>query len=137
MIAAAVFMTGLPFAIFMGLGATLGADPSDPRLLATLFLASSALIYLISLGAFTLVQKYNCGAIKNMQQVASNAGLATAFQAGSLGLAWLFPGLRGIVTGLFPPDLDRPVSEALGYGYFGFWGALFGIAIGGTLSGMC
>lgn len=137
MLAAAIFMTALPFLVFMGLATMIGATADDGRLLITMFLASAAIMYLICLGAFTLVQKYNCGSVKNMQQVASNAGLATGIQVGSLALAWLIPGLRGIVSNLFPPDIEANISTSLGYAYFGFWGALFGTAIGGTLSGMC
>ena len=137
MIGVSVLMAFLPFSIFLGLGTLLGVDSSDIRLLSVYFLGALVVSYLIALGTFTLIQRQNCGGVKNMKQVASNAGIALGIQAGALALCFLFPGLRSLVTNLFPLDLDPRILDSLGYGYYSFWASLFGTALGGTLSGVC
>lgn len=130
-------MAILPFGVFMGLGSILGTNASDPRLLVTFILLALVVSYLTSFGSFILVQRANCGKIKNLKQIATNAGLALGIQALFLILAWLIPGLRGIVSNLMPPDLDPNILDSVGYSYFSFWASLFGTAVGGTLSGIC
>ena len=137
MVSVGLFMAILPFGIFMGLGTAIGATASDPRLLVVFFLAALVITYLLSLGAFSIIQASSCGKVKNMKQVAINASIALAIQAGTLLIAWFFPSLRGVVSGLFPSDLDPAIRESVAYSYFSFWAALFGTAIGGTLSGVC
>jgi hypothetical protein len=137
MIAMAILMAILPFGVFMGLGSILGTNASDPRLLVTFILLALVVSYLTSFGSFILVQRANCGKIKNLKQIATNAGLALGIQALFLILAWLIPGLRGIVSNLMPPDLDPNILDSVGYSYFSFWASLFGTAVGGTLSGIC
>lgn len=137
MLVVSLMMALLPFAVFLGLGSLVGLGSSDFRILTIYILAALILSYLIALGTFTLIQRQNCGSIKNMKQVASNAGIACAIQAGVLGLVYFIPGLRKLVTNLFPLDLDLNIQDSLGYGYYSFWAALFGTAVGGTLSGVC
>lgn len=137
MIVCALLMAMLPFAFFMGLSSVLGVNSTDPRLLVSYILSALVFSYLTALGAFALVQRSNCGSVKNMKQVALNATLATGIQAVTLLLVWLMPFLRNIVSGLLPPDLDINILDAVGYSYYSLWAALFGIAVGGTLSGIC
>ena len=137
MIGVSMLMAILPFAVFLGLGSLFDIASTDIRLLSIFFLGTLIISYLISLGTFTLIQRQNCGSIKNMKQVASNAGVAMGIQAGVLALCYFFPGLRGLITNLFPLDLDSRIQDSLGYGYYTFWAALFGTAVGGTLSGVC
>ncbi len=137
MIGVSMLMAVLPFGVFLGLGTLLDVASSDIRLLTVYFLGALVVSYLISLGTFALIQRQNCGSVKNMKQVASNAGIALGIQAGALALCFLFPGLRSLVTNLFPLDLDIRIQDSLGYGYYSFWAALFGTAVGGTLSGVC
>ena len=137
MIVVSLLMAILPFGVFLGLGTLLGVNSSDARLLTVFFLGALVISYLTALGTFTLIQRQNCNGVKNMKQVASNAGIATAIQAGVLALCYFIPGLRSLVTNLFPLDLDVRIQDALGYGYYTFWAALFGTALGGTLSGVC
>ena len=137
MISMAILMAMLPFGIFMGLGAAIGAKADDPRMIVTFMLAALMISYLSSFGSFTLIQQNNCKGVKNWNQIASNAGLATGIQAIVLFIVWLIPGLRGIVSGLLPPTLDSAILDSVGYGYFTFWASLFGTAIGGSFSGVC
>ena len=137
MIGVSMLMAVLPFAVFLGLGSLFDIASTDIRLLTIFFLGTLVISYLISLGTFTLIQRQNCGSIKNMKQVASNAGIAMGIQAGALALCYFIPGLRGLITNLFPLDLDSRIQDSLGYGYYTFWAALFGTAVGGTLSGVC
>ena len=137
MIAVSMLMAILPFSVFLALGTLLGVDSSDVRLLTVFFLGALVISYLTALGTFTLIQRQNCNGVKNMKQIASNAGIALGIQAGTLALCFMFPGLRSLVTNLFPLDLDVRILDSLGYGYYSFWAALFGTAIGGTMSGVC
>jgi hypothetical protein len=137
MVAIGIFLAILPFGVFIGLTQLLSANADDGRLLVVLFLAAAVIMFGTSLGSFALIQKNNCGSVKNMTQVATNAGIATAIQTFVLFLAWLITPLRNIIMNLFPTELDASVRNALGYSYYGFWGGLFGIAIGGTFSAVC
>lgn len=137
MLAVGVLMFMLPFFIFVSLGGSLGATAGDPRLLGALLIGGSVLMYLIGTAAFTLLQKNNCGKVQSMRRISDNAGIATAIYAGMVGLAALIPKLRTIVTDIISPEVEVQVRDSLGYGYYSFWGSLFGIAIGGTLSSVC
>jgi hypothetical protein len=137
MIVVSLLLAVLPFGVFLGLGSLLGTTSSDIRLLTVYFLATLVISYLIAFGTFTLIQHQNCNGIKNMKQVASNAGIALGIQAVTLAFCYFIPGLRVLITNLFPLDLDPSIQDSLGYGYYSFWAALFGTAIGGTLSGVC
>ncbi len=127
----------LPFFIFVTLGSLLGAPYGDMRLLITLFLGGAVLLYLVSLAAFSLIQHYNCGKVQSMKRISSNAGISIAIYTGMMLIAAFVPKLRSIVTDIISPEVELGVRDALGYGYYSFWGSLFGIAIGGTLSAVC
>ena len=137
MIALGFLMAMAPFAVFTGLGTILGAAADDARLFLVFLLGSAILMFAGSFGAFALIQKLNCGSVKNYQQISANAGIATALQTGMALLATFIPFLRNIVVNLLPPDLDPHIRDAVGYSYFNFWGALFGTAIGGAASAAC
>jgi len=137
MIVIGFLMAVLPFGIFMGLSTLLGTAANDSRLMLTYFLLAVTLAYGTALGAYALIQRSSCGSVKNMKQIASNAGVSLAIQGLTLALVTFIPSLRGIVTNLFPPDIDPSISQSIGYSYYGFWAALFGTAVGGTLSGVC
>jgi hypothetical protein len=137
MLCAGVMMAMFPFAVFYGLTRLIGAQADDPRLLVVYVVGSAVLMYAVSLGAFALLQRSNCGAVKNMKQVAINASISAAIQTFAAGVAVLIPGTLGIVTGLFPVELDSTTAAAIGYAYYNLWGALFGTAIGGTFSAVC
>lgn len=137
MIVVAILMAILPFGVFIGFTRLLATDYNDGRLIVIMFLLATIFMFGISLGSFALVQHANCGSIKNMSQISINASIATAFEIGALFLAWLIAPLRNIIVNLIPQSLDGAIQNALGYSYYGFWGALFGIAIGGTFSAVC
>jgi hypothetical protein len=127
----------LPLFVFMGLGSMLGTQSNDIRVLISLFMLAGIIAFLASLGVFALIQKEECGKVQSMEKAASNAGIALFIQIGVLVLVWLVTSLRGIVTGLLPPDIDPNISDAIGYGYFGGFAAMFSTLIGANLSGMC
>jgi hypothetical protein len=137
MVVIALLMAMLPFGIFMGFASLLGSPAGDIRILITYILSALILSYLTAFGAFALIQKSNCGSVKNISQISQNAGISFGIQAITLFLCWLFPSMRNIVSGLLPPDLDTAILDSVGYSYYSFWASLFGTAIGGTLSGIC
>ena len=137
MVVVALIMAVLPFGVVMGLGTAVGVPSTDIRLLVVYILGALVISYLLSLAAFSVIQKTGCGQVKNMKQVAINSSISLAIQGVTLALAVFLPSLRGIVSGLLPPDLDPAILDSLAYSYYSFWAALFGTAIGGTLSGVC
>jgi hypothetical protein len=137
MIVTGLLMAILPFGFFMGLGSLLGVGSSDTRLFVAYILGALVFSYLTALGAFALIQKSSCGSVKNMKQISSNASLSLGIQAGTHLVIYFLPFLRNIVSGLLPPDVDPNILDAIGYSYYAMWAALFGTAIGGTLSGVC
>jgi hypothetical protein len=126
----------LPFLFFLGLGAWMGLDASDGRLLGTYILAALVVSFAAAMGAFALIQQQNCKTIQ-MKQVASNAALAFGIQAITLLLVWFFPSLREIVTNVLPADSDPVIKTSIGYGFFSFWAAMYGITLGGGFSAVC
>jgi hypothetical protein len=137
MITAGLLMACLPFGIFMGLGPTLGIDAGDTKILVTYVLAALALSYVTALGANALIQKSNCGAVKDMKRVTANAGIAFGIQTAVLLICVFVPSVRGLITNILPPDLDVAITDSVGYSYFSFWATMFGIAISGMLSAVC
>jgi hypothetical protein len=137
MLSVGVLMFMLPFFIFITLGGSISAVPGDARLFVALLLAGAVLMYLVSGAAFALIQRYNCNKVQSASKIASNAGISTAIYSGFLALAAFIPRLRSIVTDIISPEVEQNVRDSLGYGYYSFWGSLFGIAIGGTLSAIC
>ena len=132
-----LLMFTIPFLVFMGLGSALGTQPDEIRVLISYFLFAGIVVFLASLGAFVLMQKEDCGKVQSVQKAANNAGLALLIQVATLVLVWLIAPLRGVVTGLLPPDMDGNISASLGYGYFGAFAGAFSTLIGASLSGMC
>ena len=132
-----LLLSMLPLVVFMGLGSMLVTQSNDIRVLISYFMLAGIIAFLASLGIFALIQKEECGKVQSMEKAASNAGIALFIQIGMLVLAWLVTPLRSIVTGLFPPDIDPNISDAIGYGYFGGFAAMFSTLIGANLSGMC
>lgn len=132
-----LLMGMIPLLVFMGLGSALGTQSSELRVLVSYFLFAGIVVFLASLGVFVLMQKEDCGKVEDVQKAANNAGLALLIQVVTLVLVWLITPLRGVVTGLLPPDIDTNITDALGYGYFGAFAAAFSTLIGASLSGMC
>ncbi len=83
------------------------------------------------------IQSNNCGKIKNMKQLAGNAGLTTIIVVLTLTLAVFVPWIRTIVLEILPPSTDTHFTTALGYAYFLFWGALYGYSTGGFMAANC
>ena len=102
----------------------------------TLLFGGSLLMYLASAAAFSAVQYTNCKKVK-ATTIFSNAAISTGISAAFTLLAGLVPFLRGLVKNLLPLDLDPTLSESFAFGYYNFWGAMFGVVIGGSFSAIC
>jgi hypothetical protein len=138
MILGGILMAAVPFGVFMGGTALFGiSDPASSQLLVILFISVLVISYLTGLAALSVVQANSCGKIKSMKQIAGDAGLSTLIISIVLALAIFFPSLRSLVTGLFSPTIDPVIVQAIGYSYFLFWGALYGLVTGGYLSANC
>jgi hypothetical protein len=135
---AGLILSGVPFGIYMGIGTMMGiTDSSSSSLLLMLYVTVIALTFLSSAGSFALIQHQSCGKVKNYKQIASNAGISTLIVTLALSIAVFIPFLKNIVGSIISPDIDSNVKEALAYGYFLFWGGLYGFASGGYMSAVC
>lgn len=137
MICASLFMTMIPFGVFMGVGSLVGLPSSDIRMTLTYFVVLLTLAYAMSLLSFAMIQKSNCGEIKNFKQIALNSLVSVAFHVFLLLLIFTVPWFRNVVTNLFSPEIDQTLRDSIGYGYYSFWATMFGVALGGTLSASC
>ncbi len=137
MITVAVLMAAFPFAVFMGLGTLINTIASDPKLWVSFIVLSIFILYALSLGSFALIQKTSCGSIKNFKQINNNALISAACQLCLMVLITIIPWFRSIVSNLMPGDLDINIVDSVVYSYYSFWAAMFGMAIGGSLSGSC
>jgi uncharacterized membrane protein len=135
---AGLFLSGIPFGVYMGLATTMGiTDPNSSSLLVMLYVIVIFVTFLASLGSFAAIQNQNCGKVKNFKQIASNAGISTLIVTLSLSIAVFIPFLKNIVGSIVSPDIEPTVKEALGYAYFLFWGGLYGFSAGGYMSAVC
>jgi len=138
MVLGGIFMGAIPFGVYMGSATLFGiSDSTSPQLLVMLFISVLVISYITGLASLGVIQQNSCGKIKNMKQIAGNAGLSTLIISLVLALAIYFPGLRGLVTGLFSPTIDPLIVQAIGYSYFLFWGGMYGLVTGGYLSSNC
>lgn len=137
MVCASLFMALVPFGVFMGIGSLVGLPSSDIRMILAYVVVLLALAYTMSLLSFTLVQKSNCGEVKNFKQIALNSLVSVGFHVGLLLLVLFVPWFRNIVANLFSPEIDQTLRDSIGYGYYSFWATMFGVALGGTLSASC
>jgi uncharacterized BrkB/YihY/UPF0761 family membrane protein len=135
---AGLIFSAIPFGVFMGIASQFNiTDPNSSYLLIMLYAITIALAYGVSFGSFALIQNHSCGKVKNIKQIAGNSGSSTMIIVLMLTLVVFIPGLRSIVEELFPPSIDTNVKAALAYGYFLFWGALYGFSTGGFLAANC
>ena len=135
---AGLVFSAVPFGVFMGIASQFNiTDTSSSYLLIMLYVITIALAYGISFGSFALIQNHSCGSIKNIKQIAGNSGISTLIIVLMLTIVTFIPGLRSIVAELFPPSIDNNVKASLAYGYFLFWGALYGFATGGFMAANC
>jgi hypothetical protein len=138
MLVVGVLMFMLPFFIFIVMGNSLGIPTGDFRLTTTMLLGGSLVMFLISFMIFMLLQRFSCkGKSKSAKTIAENAGISTGIYAGFVILATLIPALRGVVINVLSPEVEQNVRDSLAYGYYGLWGAMFGVSVGGTLSSIC
>ena len=141
-------LTGLVSAFvpasYLAVAGLVGGTPfasSTPALLG-LLAVSSLLLFGAYLVLFNQIQSSNCKDKKNFKTVLANAGIAVA-----IFIAFLCVGLLVPVLGPFnikyhfydvPPGPEKAVTAtAIDAGYWGAFGAAYGIAVGGTLSGSC
>ena len=137
MIAVAIIISLIPYVGFM-LGRYIFNLPTcDGYLLSIVYLAILLATFGLCFGSFALLQQQTCGKVKNVKQIASNSGIATATQAVGMLLVAFIPVVRSFVGSILPNSLSYTYKESISYGYFAFWFSLFGSAIGGTFSAVC
>jgi hypothetical protein len=137
MVCAGLLMAVLPFGIFLGIGTLMGIPSSNIGLKIAYMLGLLAVTYGVSFGSFALIQKSNCGEIKNTKQIALNSLIPMLFNAFLVILVVFIPWFRNVIGNLTPPTMDLSVRDSISYSYYAFWGTVLGIALGGTMSASC
>jgi hypothetical protein len=139
LLAMGTIMALVSFATIFGISSLLdiGGDIVDARITFSFFVLSCIVVYGISFGAFAIVQKDNCGEVKSWKQIALNALIPLAFQAGILILVILVPWFQNLVGNLFAPDTPAHTKAAMAFAYYSFWATMMGGALGGSFSGSC
>jgi hypothetical protein len=133
------FLIGwFPFLCFMIAQIALGIQGMPFNLLLMALLITVVGTFLLSAAAFTYLQYNSCKKVKNVKQIFANAGLAAGLQFITL-LFVHFTGLTSVPINMLPLSLLNQfgVKEGVGYGYYSFFAATFGIIFGGTLSSVC
>ncbi len=137
MLIAGVLLASLPWLVFMGFGTLFGIAVVDYRLLLTFAVLALVVTFAVSFVVFIVVQKNNCGQVKDYGKISKYAGISTGIQAGVLTLVSFIQWFKSIVLSIVPPDLDDRMRESIAYSYYSFWAILFGLALGGNMSAIC
>ena len=135
MFACGIFNAIIPFLCFIIASTIMMLNIQSWEVIIPMYLIVIVVTFGLAMGSFAFLQYDNCKNIK-MKQVASNAGIATAIQAGTLALT-LVPGFLGIPKNVLPLFIPYTLREGLSYGYFTFFASMFGTVIGGTFSSIC
>jgi len=133
----AALVAGLPSGYYALIGTMMDATSTSAYFGLVVILL--AFMFLGTLGFGTLLQSTNCGGVKDMKRVAQNAGIATGILSGFLVIPIVkVPWLHTIMSGIVYGSTDSAQSKAAAdLGYWGFWGGLYGFAVGGTLAMTC
>ncbi len=137
MFIAGVFMASLPWLVFMGFSTMFGIATIDYRLMLTFAILALILAFVLSFIVFMVLQKKNCGEVKDYGKISKYAGISTGIQATVLSVISFVQWFKNIVFGVMPPDLDDKIRESAVYSYYSFWAMLFGIALGGNMTSIC
>lgn len=137
MFANAFIIALIPYIGFVSFFNLYKMGTTNTYLLLGIYITILIISYGLSFGSFALIQNETCGSVKNFKQIASNSGIVTGIQAIGMLIVAFVPILRSFVLSILPQWLGCINRESIAYGYFAFWFALFGIAIGGSFSAVC
>jgi len=137
MLVLAFVMGGIPISYLTAVKTFVSLEfATSTTALAGLVLISLVVMYAGSLGACAAVQNSNCGGVKDMKAVAQDAAIAMAIQFGFLMIGLFVPGLKTMISS-YMVTTDTLTARAYDLGYWGAWGAVYGIAVGATMAGAC
>jgi hypothetical protein len=134
---------GIPFAYMKVVEMAVGLEfASSTTAIVGLIFVSLVVMYLGSLGACAATQNSNCGGVKDMKAVAQDAAIAMAIQCGFLLIGAFVPYLNTMMSKYFvgtpiEKTPDALWAKSIDLGFWGGWGAAYGIAVGATLAGSC
>ena len=132
-----IVMAAIPWIIFMGIGTLFDITVIDYRLLLAFAVLAIILSFGLSFIVFMIVQKKNCGEVKDYGKISKYAGISAGIQGGILGIVSVITWFKSIVLSVVPPDLDDRIRQSIVFSYYSFWGMLFGTALGGNMSSIC
>jgi hypothetical protein len=152
----ALFMAAFPSGYFEVVK-LVGGIPLATSTPALLGLVGISALMMFAVFLFLCYQAQSNCKTKSFKTVAVNAGIATAIQTGLLLVGMFVPGLRDLISKYFlgplvpaqpggplvpaqpgGPGTDEAVrAVAVDAGFWGAWGAAYGIAVGVTMAGSC
>jgi hypothetical protein len=136
----ALVMGILPFGYFSGMAQALNVpDPLGIPMLIGFIVLVAVISFLASLGSGTLAQSSNCGEVKSMSRVASNAGIGMAIEVVFVCIGLFVPILGTITSDYFLAGsaVDKVMAKQVDVGFWAAWGAMYAIIVSATGSATC
>jgi len=136
----ALVMGILPFGYFSGMAQALNVpDPLGIPMLIGFIVLVAVISFLASLGSGTLAQSSNCGEVKSMSRVASNAGIGMAIEVVFVCIGLFVPMLGTITSDYFLAGsaVDKVMAKQVDVGFWAAWGAMYAIIVSATGSATC
>jgi len=137
----ALVMGILPFGYFSGMAQALNIlDPLGIPMLIGFVVLVAVISFLAALGSGTLAQSSNCGEVKSMSRVASNAGIGMAIEVVFVCIGLFVPVLGTITSDYFlggSPGVDKVMAKQVDVGFWAAWGAMYAMIVASTSSATC
>ena len=143
----ALVMGILPFGYFSGMAQALNvSDPLGIPMLIGFVVLVAVISFLAALGSGTLAQSSNCGEVKSMSRVASNAGIGMAIEVVFVCIGLFVPMLGTITSDYFlagsvgspsSTGVDKVMAKQVDVGFWAAWGAMYAIIVAATGSATC
>jgi hypothetical protein len=135
----ALVMGILPFGYFSGMAQALNVlDPLGIPMLIGFVVLVAVVSFLAALGSGTLAQSSNCGEVKSMSRVASNAAIGMAIEVGFVIVGLFVPMLGTITSDYFlAGSADKVLIKQVDVGFWAAWGAMYAMIVAATGSATC
>lgn len=135
----ALVMGILPFGYFTTLAQVLGVpEPLGIPMLIGFLILVAVITFVSALGSGALAQSSNCGEVKSMSRVASNAAIGMAIEVGFVLVGLFVPVLGSITSDYFLAGSgDIVFKKQMDVAFWAAWGAMYGVVVVATGSATC
>jgi len=135
----AFIMGILPFGYFTTLAQVLGVpEPLGIPMVLGFVILVAIITFVSALGSGAMAQSSNCGEVKSMSHVASNAAIGMAIEVGFV-LVGLFVPVLGTITSdyFLAGSADTLMKKQVDVAFWAVWGAMYGVVVSATGSATC